>query len=40
MKSIVNFSKCSNINKIINILKPKYKFDKSMIFLNIVETNQ
>ena len=40
MKSVVDFSKRFNIDKIINVLKSQYKFDKSAIFLNIVKTNQ
>ena len=40
MKSVVDFSKRFNIDKIINVLKLQYEFDKSTIFLNIVETNQ
>ena len=40
MKFIVDFSKRFNIDKIINILKSQYEFNKSTIFLNIVEINQ
>ena len=40
MKSIVDLLKRFNINKIINVLKSQYEFNKSTIFLNIVEINQ
>ena len=40
IKSVVDFLKRFNIDKIINVLKSQYKLDKSATFLNIVETNQ
>ena len=40
MKSVINLSKRFNIDKIINVLKSQYEFDKSTIFLNIVEISQ
>ena len=40
MKFVVDFSKRFNINKVINVLKSQYKFDKSTNFFNIVETSQ
>ena len=40
MKSVVDFSKRFNIDKIINVLKSQYELNKSAIFLNIVETSQ
>ena len=40
MKFVVDFLKRFNIDKIINVLKSQYEFNKSTIFLNIVEISQ
>ena len=39
MKFVVDFSKRSNVDKIIKVLKLQYEFNNSTIFLNTVEIN-